>query len=125
MSVLDSSAVLAWLFDEPGHTLVDQALNGSLMCAVNWAEVLQKAESRQIDTSAMADQFEALGMTIVPFDKELATLSAGLWEPTKSVGLSLADRACLALVLQQQASVLTADRVWGNLNLGLNITIIR
>ena len=68
---------------------------------------------------------ETLGLQIVPFTTEDAELTAHLWAQTKSIGLSLGDRACLALGLRLGVSVFTTDRVWSSLAIGVAINVIR
>ncbi len=67
----------------------------------------------------------AMGLELREFTAAQAEVAAGMWPSTRSIGLSLADRACLALALQSKAAVLTADRAWAGLVLGLDIQVIR
>ncbi len=119
--VLDASAILALLHDEPGAERVEPALDGALVSAVNWAEVIQKSLKRRADISWMREGFTAVGVVFKPFTPTQAEIAAYLWERTRQHGLSLADRACLALAIEQHVPVLTADRAWGNLDLGVEI----
>ena len=123
--VLDASALLALLHEEPGAKRVEQALNGALVSAVNWAEVIQKSLRRQTDVSWMWAGFSEVGVIIEPFTPAQAELAAHLWEKTRRHGLSLADRACLSLAMERQAPVLTADRAWAKLGLDVEIQQIR
>jgi len=95
------------------------------MSAVNHAEVLQKG----IETGATMDDVRSavalLQLEIVPFDAEQATLAAALWPRVRPKGLSLADRCALALALRLKRPVLTADREWGRLEIGVEIEVIR
>ncbi|HUL11885.1 MAG TPA: type II toxin-antitoxin system VapC family toxin [Methylococcaceae bacterium] len=125
ISVLDASALLAFLQDEPGSEIVDAVLSSSRLSTVNWAEVVQKSVARGVDVRGMREDIEALGVAIEPFTVEQAEIASDLWKETKSFGLSLGDRACLALGLQTGATVLTTDTVWENLKLDLNIRILR
>jgi ribonuclease VapC len=123
--VLDASAVLALLQQEPGAEIVAAALQDSVISTVNWSEVLQKSISQEIDTQDMQSEFEALGVNIIPFSAPQANLAARLWQETKFLGLSLGDRACLALAIEQQATALTADKAWAQLKTGISIQLIR
>jgi ribonuclease VapC len=129
-SVLDASALLAYLRDEPGALQVEVALTqGAAMSAVNWAEVLSKvAEVDQPQTlvEAMRNQ-GILGqqLQIYGFSAEDALAIAVLRPLTKSVGLSLADRACLALAKRLGVDALTADRVWADVETGVTVQLIR
>ncbi|GMU45538.1 MAG: hypothetical protein AMXMBFR26_03200 [Porticoccaceae bacterium] len=123
--VLDASSLLAFLHDEPGADRVWSALSGALVCAVNWSEVVQKSLRRQVDITGMRQDFAEAGVTFVPFTHEQAEIAARLWDRTRGHGLSLADRACLALATERELPILTADRAWSELRLGLDIQLIR
>ena len=123
--VLDASALLAYLKDEPGTEEVDRVLEGSVMSSVNWAEVIQKALSAEINVDGMFDELQALGLKIEPFIVEDGELTGRLWTHTKQAGLSLGDRACLSLGLRLDVPVLTCDRAWSSLCLSLDVRVIR
>jgi len=123
--VLDASSLLAFLHDEPGADQVWSTLPGALVGAVNWSEVVQKSLQRQADITGMRLEFVEAGLLFVPFTPEHAEIAALLWEKTRALGLSLADRACLALAIERQVPVLTADRAWSALRLDLDIQFIR
>ena len=123
--VLDASALLAYLQNEVGADSVATGLEGALVSAVNWSEVLQKAMRAGVDTDGMARDFMALGVQFRPFTSEQAEIAAQLWNRTRQRGLSLADRACLALAIETASPVLTADRIWTELNLELDIHVVR
>ncbi len=122
--VLDASAVLAEVFDEPGADAVFDALqSGAAISAVNVAEVAAK-----LHTAGWADEDVALvfeGIDIVPFDARHALLSGRYRPATRSLGLGLGDRACLATANLQQCPALTADRAWEALDIGVEIVWIR
>lgn len=127
--VLDASAVLALIKREPGHDRVAPMFaNGSCqVSAVNWAEVLTKlSESGQTDSTVRAAAY-ALGATVIAFDAPQAETCGLLRTATRRFGLSLGDRACLALARTQGAVAVTADRVWLPLAepLGIAIECIR
>jgi PIN domain nuclease of toxin-antitoxin system len=125
MLVLDASALLAFLHDEPGADRIRQALDGGIVSAVNWAEVVQKSLQRRADVAGMQEEFAEIGVAFEPFTASQAEITAHLWEKTRRHGLSLADRACLALAMVRKAPVLTADRVWGELELGIEVQMLR
>jgi PIN domain nuclease of toxin-antitoxin system len=126
MSVaLDASALLAFLHDEPGAEMVSRALEGACVSAVNWSEVLQKSLHRQVDIEGMRQEFIAVGVSFEPFTPAQAEIAARLWPRTRSRGLSLADRACLALAMDRGLPALTADRAWGALELDIEIRLVR
>ena len=124
--VLDASALLALAFQEPGGSLVRSVMRGAQISAVNYSEVFQKISARDADASAAGRVFAGLGLVIVPFDLAQAEATAGLYPVAAPYGLGIADRACLALGVQQGATVYTADKVWADLNLtGVDVKVIR
>lgn len=132
--VLDASAVLALLFDEPGAHLVEEALaEDALISAVNWCEVRGKLAQKQRDAeedldpdqlSRLAGRLEAI-LDVVDFVAEDAELAASLLPLTQPFGLSLADRACLTLGGKQKVTVLTADRAWADIEIDVDVRPIR
>lgn len=123
--VLDASALLAWLHGEPGSGAVGNCLEGASISAVNWSEVLQKSRQKGVNVEGMGDDLGQLGLTIEPFTPAQAEMAAELWLKTRQRGLSLGDRACLALAQGRSAEVLTADQAWGQLELPVQIRVIR
>ena len=123
--VLDSSAVLALLWLERGHPEVASILGGSLLSAVNFAETLAKISDRGIDGPDTRLRLMQLPVTIFPFNSRQAELSGALRPLTRRRGLSLGDRACLALAMAERAAVVTADRTWLDLGLDIEIRCIR
>lgn len=123
--VLDASALLALLAKEPGGDAVESWLRpGTVMSAVNWSEIVTRAVELDV-ASGLRAQVVALGMTIVTFDADDAEAAAALRPLTRSSGLSLGDRACLALARRRGLPVVTAERVWAGLNLGVDVRLIR
>ena len=125
MIVFDASALLALALREPGHEKVADVLSGSLISSVNFSEVLARLVRTGVSPREAGPRFTALGVTIVPFNGEHATIVAELREHARAAGLGLADCCCLALALQQKSSVLTADRIWKSLGLALEIELVR
>lgn len=123
--VLDASAVLAWLRDEAGAEQVDGALEGGVVSAVNASEVAQKLLHHGADGSRAMTQLLGLGLTLTPFTGDDALAAAELWPHTRTAGLSLGDRACLALARRLDSAVLTADQAWKGLDLDVEIQLIR
>ncbi|MGC8528877.1 MAG: type II toxin-antitoxin system VapC family toxin [Leptospirillia bacterium] len=110
--VLDASALLAFLHGEPGEEAVRSLLPGSRISAVNWSEVVQTCLARSVDWEGLRDDLAVLGMTILPMTPEDAEEAGRLWSPTKDIGLSLGDRACLALAKRLGLPAITMDRTW-------------
>jgi PIN domain nuclease of toxin-antitoxin system len=123
--VLDASAVLAYLHQEDGWEAVRSGIGEACIGAVNWSEVAQKTVQQGLDIELARDLLTEVGLTIVPFSAGQAENTAELWEKTRQHGLSLADRACLALAIEKEAVVLTADRAWADLELGIEIQALR
>ena len=111
-AVLDSSALLALLWNEPGADYVAAALPGALLSSVNLAEVVTKLRERGLSASEGRELVESLGVVVVDFDADQAEATAELRESTRSLGLSLGDRACLALARRRNCPALTADAAW-------------
>ena len=110
--VLDSSAVLALLLAEPGSDRVASVISGACLCAVNAAEVISKLCERGVPAAAAREALDALGLEVVDFDMARAEIAGGLRPATRALGLSLGDRACLALAKQQGVAAMTADAAW-------------
>lgn len=122
--VLDASALLAWLHREPGGELVGTVLDGASISAVNWSEVIQKSLQKGVEVQGMLDEVTDLGLTVEPFTAAQAEQAARLWAQTRGSGLSLGDRACLALAMDRSAPVLTADRDWASLALVVEVQLL-
>ena len=117
--VLDASALLALLNREPGAQRVAEALqSGVAMSTVNLAEVVGKLADLGLPEGDIREVLEPLGMGVVDFDAAAAYAVGMLRPATRVAGLSLGDRACLALGQQVGKVVLTADRSWAGLSLG-------
>ena len=124
-AVLDASAVLALYFEEAGAGQVRSALPGARLSSVNYTETISKCLDRGQGIDTALRKIAAIGVEIVAYDTELARRAGELRPLTRRLGLSLADRACLALAEREALPVLTADRSWKSLSLGLDIRLIR
>jgi PIN domain nuclease of toxin-antitoxin system len=128
--VLDASALLALLREEEGAERVAKELpRGAAISALNWAEVLARLIDLGGDPAEIAARAlpaaAAGAVEVVPFDEAGARETARLRPKTRSLGLSLADRAALALAKVRGVPVLTADRAWRSLRLPIKIEVIR
>ena len=126
--VLDASALLAVLHDEPGAEIFSQQLDlleNAVVSAVNVAEAHGKLVGLGIAADDAWDAVIAPANEIVVFDAQQARIAGGLRRQTRALGLSLGDRACLALGIALKAPVYTADRAWKGLKLGVPIHVIR
>lgn len=126
-TVFDTSALLAFLWREPGHDIVEQALeqDDGGISAVNLAELFAKLVDRGLPVSEIDTLFANLGLETIAFDEAQAKASALLRTATRSQGLSLGDRACLTLAQALDAEVLTADRAWQQVGVNISIRCIR
>jgi len=125
-SVLDASALLALLHNEKGADRVEEAIfNKAVISSVNWAEVIQKVIAKNISIDNLDNELAAVGLSFLSFDRQQASIAGSLWQQTKELGLSLGDRACLALAQQLDLPVLTADKIWQRLDIGVSIQLIR
>lgn len=123
--VLDASAVLAAFFDEPGADVIAERMDGALLGAANHAEVISKLVDRDIPHDRIAEVMAQLDVEIVPFDREQAMIAGLLRAETRGAGLSLGDRACLALAISRNAVALTTDRAWAGLELDVRVEVAR
>jgi ribonuclease VapC len=123
--VLDASAVIALLRSEPGCDIVRAAIADAVITAVNYSEVLKKTIERGGTGDAAASFVSGLSIGIIPFDETLAAVSAELYPQTKEHGLSLADRACLALGIQRNCKVLTSERRMALPAIPIKVKLIR
>lgn len=124
-AVVDASALLALLNEEPGGSAVAEVLPRSAISAVNLAEVVAKLVDAGMPGQEARAILEDLKLDVQPFDAELAYLSGALRTATKKLGLSLGDRACLALGLRLGVPVLTTDHAWKALDLGVTVRAVR
>jgi PIN domain nuclease of toxin-antitoxin system len=125
--VLDASALLALLKDEPGGEKVAEGLSASCISAVNYAEVVSYFIHAGMPASAVDAMLSPLPITIVAANADLATLAGRLRATTAEAGLSLGDRFCIALAVREGLPAWTADRQWRAISgqVGAEIVLIR
>ena len=125
-AVLDASAVLAFLGDEPGANFVRPWLRGGLISSVNAGEVLYRRYRPGHSLEEIIRVFRSLELRVVDFNFDHAAIVASLEPYARVLNLSFADRACLSLGISTPGiPVLTADHDWAKLNLGLDLRFIR
>jgi len=125
--VLDTSALLASMYEETGKNRVDEVLLNEpcLIAAANLAEFAAKCADGGMARAEIETVIQGFDAEVIGMDKNQA-MENGLLRPlTRHAGLSLGDRACLALASTRQATALTADRIWSELNLGITVECIR
>ncbi len=124
--VLDASAILALINGEPGHEKLTPSVLANAVCStVNLAEVQAKLVSHGWPPSEAWQDAMGPIREAIPFTEEHAKVTGTLITHTRAVGLSLGDRACIALGMALQAPVFTAEQTWKKLNLGIEIQVIR
>lgn len=124
--ILDASAVLAVLNREPGAEYVLDALeDGGVLGSINLAEVVSHLANLGFSQEEIADSLGALDLEVESFIQEDAYRAGLMYPTTRQSGLSLADRACLALAMRRELPVLTSDRAWSTLDLGIQVQLIR
>ncbi len=122
---LDASAALAVLNDETGASEVWPLLPGALISAVNAAEVAAKLVDGGTDVAKTSEFIQRLGLRVIPFDERDVVATARLRQGTRAAGLSLGDRACLALAERHGVPAVTADREWRKVKLDVEVRLIR
>ena len=123
--VVDASAVIALLVGEPFTRFDARRLSNALISAVNLSEVLARLPELGVPEDATAAAVSRLALRVVIFDEAQARAAARLRALTRQAGLSLGDRACIALGAARSCPVVTADRAWANLDLGVEVILIR
>jgi ribonuclease VapC len=124
-AVLDASALLAVVFREPGAEVALPLMPGAYISAVNLSEVIARCVERGKPIDEAITLLGELPIIVVSFGAEAAYRTAGLKVPTRHLGLSFADRCCLALGAEKHAVVLTTDTDWSKLDLGIEIRQLR
>jgi ribonuclease VapC len=123
--VLDASAILALLNAEPGAEAVEETLPGAVISTVNLSEAVAKLAEKGMPETVIRVALGEIGLRVIPFDEGLAYRAGMLRVSTRSAGLSFGDRACLALGRQLNLPVLTTDRDWASVDVGVEVRLIR
>lgn len=124
--VLDASAMLAIIFHERGaEKLTDEIMDNAVIGTVNLAEVQSKLNKKGFDPEEAWESALSLVTAAEPFTSDQARIAGDLIVKTEKYGLSLGDRACLALAITLKAPVYTTEQIWRNLKLGIPIHVIR
>jgi PIN domain nuclease of toxin-antitoxin system len=123
--VLDASALMAVLREEPGAAAVEAVLDHAAISAVNLSEVQAKLVERGTASDLAWSSLVDLDLEVIDFDAAQARVAGDLRRLTRAQGLSLGDRACLALAQTLGLSAMTADRAWTGLEVGIEIRTLR
>ena len=123
--VLDASALLALIQNEPGANVVEDVISSGWISTVNLSEVITKLTDDGMAEDDIREVFEGLQVNSVPFSLDQAYVAGLMRADTRMLGLSFGDRACLSLAKQLEIAALTTDRVWTQLSIGVEILLIR
>jgi len=123
--VMDASAILALFYGEAGREQVAASLAKSRITTLNLAEVVSNMVETGISPYETEMQLGRLPSLVVTLDRDLAIQAGLLRQATRHKGLSLGDRACLALAMRERLPVMTADRAWSDLDLPVEVVLIR
>ncbi len=123
--MLDASALMAVLREEPGAAAVEAVLDDAAVSTVNLSEVQAKLVERGTPAEIAWSWLVDLDLDVVDFDALQAKVAGDLRALTRAGGLSLGDRACLALAQVRSLPVMTADRAWAGLEIGIEIRAVR
>ena len=123
-TVLDASAILAVLFREPGADLIERYYPHAIVSSVNLSEVAAKLCDCGMATSEVEELLSGLGLEVRNFDEPQALAAGSLRKATRSRGLSLGDRACLALGIAEGVAVVTTDRNWSAVSRTVGVQVI-
>ena len=119
--VFDSSALLAIVFREDGAEAAERRLSSGIVSVVNASEVIARLVDYGTSGEDARNELLNFGLEIRPFDTALAVAAGQLCAATREKGLSLGDRACVALAIREQAGIVTADRGWTGLDLDVEV----
>ena len=122
---MDSSAILAIFFEENGRELVLPRVPYALICSVHMTEIITRLIDRGGQPLGAQAQLDQVALSVIDFDRDLAIQAGLLRDATRHKGLSLGDRACLALAMRERLPVMTADRAWSDLDLPVEVVLIR
>jgi ribonuclease VapC len=123
--VADASAILALLLGEPFDRLAPESITRAWVSAVNLSEVLAKLYEIGLREAEAEAAVARLSLRVQAFDEAQARIAAQLRRPTRRAGLSLGDRACLALAKSLRCKAVTADRAWSSSDVRVEIVLVR
>ncbi|MBZ5626475.1 MAG: type II toxin-antitoxin system VapC family toxin [Acidobacteriia bacterium] len=125
LHILDTSALIALVHHEPGWETVQRVLGNSAVCAIHLTEAITKLIRKGGEPRLVERYLRALPMPVLPWNEELAWESRDLAPLAWTHGISLADRACLAMARHLDAIAMTGDAGWANLDLNVRVALFR
>ena len=123
--VLDTSAILAYVKGEPGADDVAAVIGDAVISAVNYAEAVTTLVKNGMSLPSIRAALGVAGLEVIDFDRGLAEVAGAMYPATKPLGLSLGDRACLALAGREGVDAITGDRIWSKLGTEFKVRLIR
>ena len=123
--VLDASALLCVMLGEPGADTVAALMSDAIIGTVNLSEVVAKLQERGVPDAVIDESLDELKLVIAPFETSHAVRAGKLRLVTRRFGLSLGDRACLALAMATGGTAITTDRAWAGLGLDVQVQLVR
>jgi len=124
--VFDSSALIALFAKEKGFEVIKQHLKNAIISSVNIAEVYKYCiDVQNLTEDECNDIVNISGVKIIEFDQKQALTTAQIYPKTKKYGLSLGDRACIALAIEKECSVLTCDKIWEKVHIDVEFIMAR
>ena len=122
--LLDTTAVLAALFDEPGASIVRSRGQHGAVSAANYSEILATLTDRGVPLDTAEQVVCGLNLEVLAANRAVAVRAARFRALTRGLGFSLADRLCLASASIHRLPVLTTDRKWTTIDLGVEVVVI-
>lgn len=123
--VIDTSAIMSILLDEQGQDVAANLAPGAIISSVNFAEIITKCIEKAVPPGVAQDYIRDSNIDVVEFTAQHAILVGELFKVARKGVLSLGDRACIATAIKRGATIVTADRVWAELNLPCKIELVR
>lgn len=124
--IFDASAFIALLAKEKGFEVIKRHLKNAIISSVNIAEVYKYCIDKQNLTADECKNIMGIsGIKIIDFDEKQALIAADIYPKTKGYGLSLGDRACIALAIEKKHPILTCDKIWEKINLDVKFIMVR
>ena len=124
--IFDASAVIALLAKEKGFEVIKKHLKNAVISSVNASEVYKYCiDKKNLTLDECKSIMDISGIKVLDFNDNQALIAGDLYPKTKEFGLSLGDRACIALAVDKEYPVLTCDKIWEKTNLGINFIMVR